>query len=144
MKSEYIYALQNKSFGVHHIKIGKTTRKPDLRAKELYSGASGVPEPFDIAFACQVSDCEVAEKRIHERLKTYRTNRSREFFIIPLEVAKTVILSVCRQINRSSNCFIGNLVIIDSREFDEPDQLLDNMEVEDLAGVVWLNSGDLL
>jgi hypothetical protein len=72
MKAEYIYALQNKSFGVHHIKIDRTTRKPDLRAREMYHRASGVPEPFDIAFVCQVADCVVAEKKIHERLKAYR------------------------------------------------------------------------
>ncbi|WP_335048208.1 GIY-YIG nuclease family protein [Nostoc sp.] len=84
MNSGYIYALKNRSFGSNIIKIGMTTRKPDVHAKEIYHGASGVPEPFDIAFACKVADCEVAEKKIHRRFNAYRSNKVREFFIIPI------------------------------------------------------------
>jgi hypothetical protein len=142
MEFEYIYALQNKSFGVHHIKIGRTTRKPVLRAKELYSGASGVPEPFDVAFACQVTDCVVAEKKIHERLKAYRSNKDREFFIIPIEVAKRVIFSVCWQINESSGYFVENPVVINNQELDESDHFLDDSRTENLPGVRWFKSLD--
>lgn len=144
MELEYIYALQNKSFGVHHIKIGRTTRKPVLRAKELYRGASGVPEPFDVAFACEVTNCKEAEKKIHERLKAYRSNKDREFFIIPIEVARRVIFSVCRQINELSGYFVENLVVIDSRELDESDQFSDDGESENLPRVHWVKIDDLL
>lgn len=88
MNPGYVYALQNRSFGNNIIKIGMTTREPDVRAKEIYSGASGVPEPFDIAFACKVANCELAENRIHRRFKAYRINNNREFFIITIEIAK--------------------------------------------------------
>lgn len=144
MEFEYIYALQNKCFGVHHIKIGRTTRKPVLRANELYRGASGVPEPFDVAFAYQVTDCLVAERKIHERLKAYRSNKDREFFIIPIEVARRVIFSVCQQINELSGYFVENPVVIDSRELNESDQFSDDSESENLPGVHWLSSDDFL
>ncbi len=99
MNSGYVYILQNGSFGSHLIKIGMTAREPDVRAKEIYRGASGVPEPFDIVFACQVADCRAAEKKIHGRLRAYRSNKDREFFIIPVKVAERIVLNVCKAIN---------------------------------------------
>lgn len=110
MSAGYLYALQNRSFGDHLVKIGRTTREPHIRAKELYAKASGVPEPFDIAFACCVSDCVLAERRIHTRLETYRYNKKREFFILSIEVARKIVLSVCQQINKSSGHSIDDLV----------------------------------
>lgn len=142
MEFEYIYALQNKCFGAHHIKIGRTTRKPVLRANELYRGVSGVPEPFDVAFACQVTNCKEAEKKIHESLKAYRSNKDREFFIIPIDVANSVIFRVCQQINESSGCLVDNPVVIDSRKLDELDQFSDDSETENLPGVHWFKSWD--
>jgi hypothetical protein len=114
MESGYIYALKNKSFCESLIKIGRTTRKPEIRAKEFYSGSSGIPESFDIAFACQVFDCVIAEKKIHQRLKTYRNNNNREFFTISIEVAKKIILNVCEEINKLSGCFVENIIVIDT------------------------------
>jgi len=135
MEFEYIYALQNKSLGSHHIKIGMTKKTPTFRAKQLYT--SGVPEPFNIAFACKVMDCEAAEKRIHTRLKTYRTNKSREFFRIPIDIAKKVIIAVCQEINEASNCFIENPVEVDIGEPDESNELVDESE-----SVRWLKAPD--
>ena len=142
MKAEYIYALQNKSFGVHHIKIGKTTREPDLRAREIYS--TGVPEPFDIAFACQVADCGVAEKKIHEILKAYRSNRNREFFIISIEVVKRLIFSVCQQVNESLGYFIENLIVIDSQNVNKFASSLEDNDTEDSSGISWINIDNLI
>lgn len=142
MEFEYIYALQNKSFGAHHIKIGKTKQKPVLRARELYQGASGVPEPFDVALACQVADCTAAERKIHKRLEVYRSNNRREFFIIPIDVARMVIVSICQQINQSSNCFVEDPIVIDSRELSKSDKFSDDGETEDLHGMYWLKNLD--
>jgi len=95
-----------------------TTREPDVRAKEIYIGASGVPEPFDIAFACKVVDCEVAEKKIHRRFKAYRSNKAREFFIIPIGIAKKVILSVCQELNKLFGYSTDELIIIENQMTD--------------------------
>ena len=76
----YIYVLVNPSFeGM--VKIGKTTRDPNERVKEL-SSATGVPTPFILVYYKQFKDCNIAEAEIHQILesKGYRLNESREFF----------------------------------------------------------------
>jgi hypothetical protein len=73
----YIYALLNESF-IGSVKIRKSTRHPETRAAEL-SGTS-VPHPFLVAYYEKVSDCDLAEKRVHEELKQFRESRNREFF----------------------------------------------------------------
>ena len=127
MQAGYIYALKNKSFEDYVIKIGRTVREPDTRAREMYSGASGVPEPFDIAFACRVSDCVEAEKRVHNKLQVYRRNRDREFFIIPIQVVRRVILDICQGIEKSLGSSIKNLIVIDIQNLDELDCASDNV-----------------
>ena len=98
MNPGYLYILQNKSFGNNLIKIGMTTREPDIRAGEL-SRASGIPEKFHISYACQVADCSLAEKEVHHILQSYRSNKKREFFVIAVEIAKRIIVDTCREIN---------------------------------------------
>jgi hypothetical protein len=116
-----------------------TTREPDVRAKEIYSGASGVPEPFDIAFACKVANCELAEKRIHQRFKAYRINNNREFFIITLEIAKKVILSVCKEVNKLFGCSTDELIVIDNQMTNSKDDY-----AEDSREVVMLRMGTII
>lgn len=62
MNHGHLYVLQNPAFGEYVVKIGLTTREPDVRAKQIYVGATGVPTPFQVAFACSVGDCKSAEK----------------------------------------------------------------------------------
>lgn len=95
----YIYVLQNAAFGDYVVKVGLTTRGPNLRAREIYNGATGVPLPFDVANAFSVGNCKDAEKRIHTRLATYRLNRRREFFRVPPRVASVIAHEVCCQVN---------------------------------------------
>jgi T5orf172 domain len=126
MNPGYIYIFQNKSFDSNLVKIGRTSRKPDVRVKELYRGASGVPEPFHVTFACQVSDCILAEKEIHNILKTYRRNKSREFFFILVASAKALILDVCQNINKCLNHPTENLAVIDEQlNFNADDEAPD-------------------
>ena len=99
MTHGYIYVLQNKAFGPNVVKIGFTKRAPELRAREIYAGATGVPMPFDIAVAYTVANYNVAEKRIHKRLAAYRLNSRREFFRISPAVAALISLETCAQVN---------------------------------------------
>lgn len=78
-------------------KIGRTTQSPEQRARQL-SQATGIPEEVKVFFAKDVSDCELAEGMIHERLKSCRHRGDREFFSVSLEVAKAVIIEVAEQI----------------------------------------------
>lgn len=81
------------------IKIGLTRRTPDVRVREIYVGASGVPLPFEVAVAYSVANCELAEKRAHKLLKQYRINKRREFFRFSPSVGSSIVHQVCTQIN---------------------------------------------
>jgi T5orf172 domain len=50
MTSGYVYILINTSFD-GMIKVGRTTRDPQERAREL-SWATGIPTPFRVAYEC--------------------------------------------------------------------------------------------
>lgn len=85
----YVYILINPSMpGL--LKIGKTTRLPEDRAKEI-SVATGVATPFIVAYKIEVNDCDAGERYIHSflELQGYRVNPSREFF----EVDMTVVIN---------------------------------------------------
>jgi hypothetical protein len=75
------------------VKIGKTTRDPESRAKEL-SQATGVATPFYVAFNIFVSDCHSAEEFVHAVLehKGFRNTANREFFQMPLRQAIEVLM----------------------------------------------------
>lgn len=90
----YIYAMINSSIE-GQVKIGKTTRDPYERAKEL-SSATGVPTPFIVVFYKHFKDCHLAEKTIHQFLekKGCRVNNNREFFNISTTEAIDVIQSM--------------------------------------------------
>lgn len=100
MSSGYIYILRSPIFGGFTIKVGKTTKQPEIRAGELYSGATGVPVPFQVYISISVADCSLAEKRAHELLSSYRINPRREFFKIPPDVAADFIFDICKTINK--------------------------------------------
>lgn len=88
----YVYALLNSTIpGL--VKIGKTERDPDERAKEL-SGATGIPTPFAVAYAEWFQDCSAAEDYVHALLeqKGFRVARNREFFCAPLKAAIQAIM----------------------------------------------------
>ena len=77
-----VYVLTNSAMpGL--VKIGMTTRESiDRRMKELYS--TGVPVPFECAYACEVSssDCAKIENALHIAFAPNRINANREFFSI--------------------------------------------------------------
>jgi hypothetical protein len=92
----YIYVAINESYkGL--VKIGKSSRLPEERAKEL-SRPTGVPTRFHVAYQEYVSDCDLAEKLIHRRLAEHRVNRGREFFELPLKEAIKVVAEVAAEI----------------------------------------------
>lgn len=66
------------------VKIGKTNQlEVEERMKQLYG--TGVPIPFDCAFACQVKDATEVEKALHFAFGETRINPNREFFKIDAE-----------------------------------------------------------
>ena len=92
--SGYVYILVNSSLK-DMVKIGKTTRNSEERAKEI-SSTTGVPTPFVVAYDCHFNDCSIAEKHIHELLekKNFRTAKNREFFNMTSKEAIEIIMEV--------------------------------------------------
>lgn len=83
ISSQIVYVLTNPAMpGL--VKIGMTTQlEVEERMKQLYG--TGVPVPFDCAFACQVKDANEVEKALHFAFGTGRINPNREFFKIEPE-----------------------------------------------------------
>ena len=84
-----IYVLTNPAMpGI--VKIGKTSRDSvDARLNELYS--TGVPVPFECAFAGKVADESKVERAFHLAFGPYRLNPKREFFQIEPEQAISLL-----------------------------------------------------
>lgn len=87
----YVYVMINPSLP-NLVKIGKTSREPNERAKEL-SSATGVPTPFILVYYKPFRDCNLAETIIHHFFeeKGARVNGNREFFQVPTTEAIDLI-----------------------------------------------------
>lgn len=80
---EIVYVLTNPAMpGL--AKIGKTTQVDlSTRLSQLYT--TGVPVPFECAYACEVDDCSKVESAFHTAFGDHRVNPKREFFKIEPE-----------------------------------------------------------
>lgn len=84
MDGGIVYVLTNPAMpGI--VKIGKTCRELDNRLNELYS--TGVPLPFECAYAARVEDESQVERAFHLAFAPSRVNNRREFFSIEPEQA---------------------------------------------------------
>lgn len=80
MDEGIVYVLKNPAFP-NLIKIGITTRNEvQIRMSELYT--TGVPLPFECAFAGKVENPKLIETALHHAFSNNRINPSREFFEI--------------------------------------------------------------
>jgi hypothetical protein len=77
------------------VKIGKTTKDPETRARELSSN-TGVPAPYGVAWDALVTDCHEVERLVHHRLAYARARNDREFFAIPLREALSVLTEIAK------------------------------------------------
>lgn len=85
MGNGFVYILLNPAFP-NTIKIGKTNRSSESRAKEL-SRATGVPSDFIVLFDVLVSDNTEVERLLHAKFSDYRVQSRKEFFSIPPKLA---------------------------------------------------------
>jgi T5orf172 domain len=91
MAEGYIYVLTNPGM-VGLVKVGKTSRSPELRAAEL-SQATGVAQPFLLIYSRGFKDMDAAERQAHVALGILgkRVSRGREFFeILPHKAVQIV------------------------------------------------------
>lgn len=85
----WVYIFSNPAIP-NMFKIGYTKQTPDERAKQL-SSSTGVAMPYKVEWAFHCFNGEALEREVHNSLESYRVNNNREFFLIPLEEAKTTI-----------------------------------------------------
>lgn len=124
----HIYVMVNPSMeGL--VKVGKTTRDPEFRAKEL-SQATGVATPFYVVFSIQVKDCHAAERFVHEVLEFngFRNTSNREFFQIPVKRAVEVLLLAEKEFQRPS------FTSAQEQASESSDQTLEDSEIEEHPG----------
>ena len=84
MNEGIVYVLTNPAMP-KMVKIGKTGRGVETRLNDLYT--TGVPLPFECAYAARVEDMDKVEKAFHNAFGPYRVNPRREFFEIEPEQA---------------------------------------------------------
>lgn len=75
---QYVYILYNK-YCPFVYKIGKTTRTPKHRAREL-SRETGTPGEWEVGHQWIVDDCNVMETLIHNHFKRFRISPRNEHF----------------------------------------------------------------
>lgn len=100
MHPGYLYVLSNDAMpGL--VKIGRTERQPEVRAKELHT--TGVPQPFRLEYFVYVRDAMSAESEVHTLLQRrgVRTSTNREFFHLSPSEA-TQVLESLQQLSEQS------------------------------------------
>ncbi|MGE0267121.1 MAG: GIY-YIG nuclease family protein [Candidatus Omnitrophota bacterium] len=110
-KAGKIYILRNPYHKDAIIKIGRTSRISETRAKEISSG-TGIPSEFEVLYEEDVFDSILAENLIHKRLDLNRINKKREFFNIPLKKAVQVVFETCNKINKDTKKFASNKMVL--------------------------------
>lgn len=116
-----VYVLTNPAMpGL--VKIGMTTRNEiEARMRELYS--TGVPVPFECAYACmvEVNDCAKVEKALHTAFQPNRINTQREFFKVNPEqvIAILKLLDKSNEITQEVNNEINEDITAADKEAGE-------------------------
>jgi hypothetical protein len=85
MPTGYVYILSNPTYP-ELLKIGHTSDDVSERAGSL-SSATGVLAPFQIEYWCLTLNAQAVERRVHEKFKSVRENKKREFFKVDLDEA---------------------------------------------------------
>lgn len=104
MQEGYLYVLSNEAMpGL--VKIGRTERQPETRARELRT--TGVPHSFKLEFSIRVSDSAVAEEQVHRLLseRGARTSGDREFFYLSIAEAIDAVRAVSAECGPTSPDF---------------------------------------
>ncbi|MDA7841465.1 GIY-YIG nuclease family protein [Gammaproteobacteria bacterium] len=73
----FIYILSNSAFSI--LKIGRTSKAPEERRKEL-SSETGVPAPYKIEYYAFVENYESVERQVHSKLDSNRPQKNKEHF----------------------------------------------------------------
>jgi hypothetical protein len=89
---QWVYILSNPTTP-NLLKIGYTKLDPDTRAAQI-SRATGVALPYKVEWAFKCFNGEQLEGEVHNYLREYRVNNSREFFEVELSEAKKAVMKL--------------------------------------------------
>ena len=125
----YIYAMSNHSMpGL--LKVGMTTRNPEVRLLEANSPNTWIPTNFNLELAKKVNNPKQKEKTLHVLLEkfTERTNSSREFFRVSIEIVNLLFDLIDGEIytnntNNSNNSNNSNNVVEKLYYWNEEDDI---------------------
>jgi hypothetical protein len=81
----YVYILSNDSNDL--LKIGKTSKHPEIRADQLSKSTASIGL-FNVEWFKAVDDIDIAEQILHYIFREYRTKSNKEFFKLSIELAK--------------------------------------------------------
>lgn len=93
----FVYVMLDPFFP-QRLKIGKTTKTSEIRAREIYR--KGQPAEFVVAYENETTNCGLLEKEIHKTLDDFRPNSNREYFILPLKKAILAIEKVVKRLEQ--------------------------------------------
>ena len=85
----WVYILYNPSMP-NYLKIGSTSKTPELRAKELSRGTA-IPTDFEVVYAFYCFNALACEIEIHNIMNPLRVSKQREFFSVSLDEAIEVV-----------------------------------------------------
>lgn len=89
MQLQVVYVLTNPAMP-NLVKIGKTELQDvATRLAQLYT--TGVPFPFDLAYACKVPNAGEVERALHRAFAPNRINPKREYFSIEADQAIAIL-----------------------------------------------------
>lgn len=99
--AEIVYVLTNEAMpGL--TKIGCTTDDLAGRIRALYG--TGVPLPFELFYACEVSNCRFVEGQLHDAFGDHRVSKNREFFrIAPERIKAALLIAAGREVRLQDN-----------------------------------------
>lgn len=99
--AEIVYIITNETMpGL--VKIGMTNADLAGRIRGLYQ--TGVPLPFELFYACEVSNAALVEGRLHDAFGDHRVSKAREFFrIAPERVKAALSLAAIKEITLTDN-----------------------------------------
>ena len=130
------------------VKVGFSTKMVEARLAELHT--TGVPLPFEVAFAALVRSPRQAEKRVHAALAAHRVSKDREFFRCTDADAVRAIYQGGEILDVDPECYLARSVLSPSPELCEwsydlaSGKLVNNSTKETFVGTefVFEPSGD--
>ena len=140
----FVYCLINESMpGLCKVGCVLTANKSSQeRAKDLSSSTS-CPTPFEVVYDIKVINPMKYERRIHDKIKSFRKNKNREFFycdpedIVQYFKMENLILSENEKINFCENYFQRytniNTNILNDNDVNDIKNIIDdsNKNIED-------------